>query len=84
VKFDEGKWTTVKDKVLFEGLKQRYDLDARFRRIVEKAKGLGLYMLYYTGTSSGSELGGKRKADKTIDGENKVGKMIMELAGYRV
>jgi predicted NAD-dependent protein-ADP-ribosyltransferase YbiA (DUF1768 family) len=84
VKFDEGKWTTVKDKVLFEGLKQRYDLDARFRRIEEKAKGLGLYMLYYTGTSSGSELGGKRKADKTIDGENKVGKMIMELAGYRV
>ena len=84
VVIDEGKWSTVKDDVLRYALEQRYELDARYRKIIEKVKSLGLYLLYYTGASSGSELGGKRKADKTIDGENKVGKMMMEIAGFRI
>ena len=81
--FDEGKWFSVKDGVLREGLRQRWERDAKLRRIVEAAKGKGLYLVYYTGTGSGSDLGGKRKEDGTIDGENKVGKILMELAGYR-
>jgi hypothetical protein len=81
--FDAGKWLSVKDKVLEEGLQQRWATDARFRRIVEAAKAKGLILLYYTGPGSGSDLGGKRSADGTIDGDNKVGKIIMRLAGYR-
>jgi predicted NAD-dependent protein-ADP-ribosyltransferase YbiA (DUF1768 family) len=81
--FDAGKWLSVKDEVLEEGLRQRWTKDARFRRIVEAAKAKGLILLYYTGTGSGSDLGGKRLADGTIDGDNKVGKIIMKLAGYR-
>ncbi len=84
VVFDEGKWMTERDKVLEYALQQRYELDARYRKIIEKVKELGLYLLYDTGTVFGAELGGKRKSDKTIDGENKVGKIMMKLAGYRV
>jgi len=81
--FDEGKWFSVKDGVLREGLRQRWERDAKLRRIVEAAKGKGLYLVYYTGAGTGSDLGGKRKENGTIDGENKVGKILMELAGYR-
>jgi predicted NAD-dependent protein-ADP-ribosyltransferase YbiA (DUF1768 family) len=81
--FNEGQWVTERDNVLEYALQQRYELDARYRKIIEKVKELGLYLLYDTGTVFGAELGGKRKSDKTIDGENKVGKIIMKLAGYR-
>jgi hypothetical protein len=83
VVINEGKWSTIKDDVLHYALEQRYELDARYRKIVEKVKSMGLYLIYYTGASSSSELGAKRKADKTIDGENKIGKMMMEIAGFR-
>jgi predicted NAD-dependent protein-ADP-ribosyltransferase YbiA (DUF1768 family) len=81
--FDEGKWFAVKDGVLRDALKQRWDTDARLRRIVEAIKAKGLVLLFYTGPGSGSDLGGKRTAEGYIDGENKVGKILMELAGWR-
>jgi predicted NAD-dependent protein-ADP-ribosyltransferase YbiA (DUF1768 family) len=81
--FDEGKWFAVKDGVLREALKQRWDTDVRLRRVVEAVKAKGLVLLYYTGTGSGSDLGGKRTPEGYIDGENKVGKILMELAGWR-
>ena len=49
---------------------------------MEAAKAKGLYLLYYTGVGSGSDLGGKRIASGTIDGENKVGKILMKLAKF--
>jgi predicted NAD-dependent protein-ADP-ribosyltransferase YbiA (DUF1768 family) len=82
--FDETKWATVKDKVLEEGLKQRWEKDARFRKIVEAVRDKGMILLYYTGNVSGSNLGGvRRPPEGYIDGENKVGKIIMRLAGFR-
>lgn len=81
--FDEGKWAMMKDQVLEDGIKQRYDKDAKFRKIVEAVRRKGLYILYDTGLMSGSELGGRRKADGTIDGENKIGNIIMSLAKFR-
>jgi predicted NAD-dependent protein-ADP-ribosyltransferase YbiA (DUF1768 family) len=81
--FDEGKWFAVKDGVLRDALKQRWETDVRLRRIVEAIKTKGLVLLYYTGPGSGSDLGGKRTAEGYIDGENKVGKILMELAGWR-
>ena len=82
--FDEGKWFSVKDTVLRDALKQRWETDARLRRIVEAARAKGLVLLYYTGAGSGSDLGGKRTSEGFIDGENKIGRILMELAGFRV
>ena len=81
--FDDGKWFGVKDRVLKEALKQRWDKDERLRRILTGIKAKGLVILYYTGPGSGSDLGGKRTSEGYIDGENKVGKILMELAGWR-
>jgi predicted NAD-dependent protein-ADP-ribosyltransferase YbiA (DUF1768 family) len=81
--FDEGKWFSVKDNVLKDALSQRWEGDVRLRRIIEAVKAKGLVLLYYTGPGSGSDLGGKRTAEGYIDGENKVGNILMELAGWR-
>lgn len=81
--FDRGAWEAVKDEVLEAGLRQRWETDERLRKIVEAAKAKGLYLLYYTGPGTASELGGKRAGDGTLDGENKVGTILMRLAGYR-
>jgi predicted NAD-dependent protein-ADP-ribosyltransferase YbiA (DUF1768 family) len=81
---DESKWTAVKDQVLHEAISQRWTRDARFRRIVEVARDKGKFLLYYTPGASTSNVGGIRRTDGHIEGENKMGKIIMELAGYPV
>ncbi len=81
--YDEGKWMTMLQDVLYNGLKQRWDRDRRFHDIVESVKTKGQTLLYYTGPKAGSELGGKRTAQGYIDGKNLIGKMIMELAGFK-
>ena len=75
-------WATVSDDYLREGLQERWEGDAKFRRAVTGLKAAGKYLLYHA-ERAGAELGGKRKADGRIEGENKVGLMIMKLAGYR-
>ena len=80
--FDDKQWLSVKDAQLEKALTYRWEHDARLRRIVEAAKAKGLYLLYYTGVGSGSDLGGKRIATGLIDGENKVGKILMKLAKF--
>jgi hypothetical protein len=79
---DEGKWVPLADKYLMEGLRQRWLRDARFHKIVEAARQQQKYMLYNVGISAASELGGSRKLDGRIEGENKVGKFIMQLAQF--
>lgn len=79
---DEAAWATQKDKVLEEAIKQRWEKDARFRKIIETARNLGKYLLYYTPGAT-TNLGGKRDKDSgQIEGDNKVGKIMMRLAGY--
>ena len=80
--FDEASWATQKDAVLREGLKQRWDKDARLHGIVEAARAQGKYLLYDTDAAGAGELAGVRKADGRIEGENKVGRILMQLAGY--
>ena len=80
--FDEAKWATKKDEVLREGLKQRWETDARFRKIVEAARDKGKTLLYYAPGANSKNLGGVRKSDGRIEGENMIGKIIMELAGF--
>uniref|UniRef100_A0A6C0KPY8 mRNA (guanine-N(7))-methyltransferase n=1 Tax=viral metagenome TaxID=1070528 RepID=A0A6C0KPY8_9ZZZZ len=82
--YDSTKWMTIKDSVLKSALEYRWEHDVRLRKIIEAAKVKGLYLLYYTGTGTGSELGGKRTTTGAIDGENKVGEILMRLAKYTV
>ena len=71
----------AQDGLLREALRQRFEKDARFRKIVDAAKAQKKYLLFYTGSAL-SEMGGKRTKDGAIEGENKVGKFLMELADY--
>jgi hypothetical protein len=80
-KFDEAKWSSVKDELLENAVQQRWTKDARFHKIVEAAKQQGKYMLFFTGSAS-SEYGGKRTKEGYLEGENKLGKAIMKVAGF--
>jgi predicted NAD-dependent protein-ADP-ribosyltransferase YbiA (DUF1768 family) len=81
VVFDDGQWATIKGEVLREGLRQRLERDAKYRDIVMKAREKGLYLLNRVETG-GSELGGKRTIKGKIDGQNKIGVILMDLAGF--
>ena len=81
--YDESAWAANKRDVLLEGLRQRWENDARFRRIVEAARNQGKHLLYYTGATGTSDLGGVyRPKEKKIEGDNLLAKLIMELAGF--
>ena len=81
-KFDEGKWLSVKDSVLRDALAQRWKKDEMLRQIIEAVRSKGLLLLY-SGVGTGNDLGAKRTSAGIIEGENKVGKILMELAGFR-
>ena len=68
--FDEAKWATVKDQVLRDGLTQRWETDARLRRIVEAVRNQGKILLFYT-PGAATNMGGIRRDDGTIEGDNK-------------
>ena len=78
---DDAKWATVKDKVMEDAIKQRWTLDKRFHKIVETARNQGKYLLYYTPGAT-TNVGGKRDKNGQIEGDNKIGKIMMKLAGY--
>jgi len=80
-KFEEPRWNSVKDDLLDNAVKQRFDKDARFRKIVEAAKDQGKFLLFATGSAS-SEYGGKRTKEGYLEGENKLGKSMMKIAGF--
>ena len=80
---DEAAWATAKDAVIEDAITQRWTKDARFRKIVEAARDRGKYLLYYTPGQSASNVGGVRSTKTgVIEGQNKIGKTIMKLAGY--
>jgi predicted NAD-dependent protein-ADP-ribosyltransferase YbiA (DUF1768 family) len=80
---DEAVWATAKDEVIEDAIGQRWTKDARFRKIVEAARDRGKYLLYYTPGVSTSNVGGVRSTKSgAIEGQNKIGKTMMRLAGY--
>jgi mRNA (guanine-N7-)-methyltransferase len=76
--FNESKWATVKDDLLRSAIQQRLKDDKWFCIIVNAVIVQNKYLLYFD--TETSEMGGVRKADGTIKGENKYGKYILELA----
>ena len=83
--FDDTKWIPIKDKILMDALRYRWENDKRFRETVEAARNAGKYLLFSTKIASiASELGGTRDLESgVIKGENKVGRFIMEIAGFK-
>lgn len=80
--FNEGAWLAAKDAALEYALAYRYKHDPRFKQIVNKIRDAGKYILL-SAEEGGAEFGGKRARNTgVIDGANKVGKMIMRIAGF--
>ena len=82
---EDTKWIPIKDKILIDALRYRWEHDKRFRETVEAARNAGKYLLFSTKIASiASELGGTRDISTgIIQGENKVGRFIMEIAGFK-
>lgn len=81
--FNVEGWNTDRDTIYREALTQRFKKDARFNKILSDEKNSKKrYILYSIGKSGASDLGGVRKANGTIEGENRIGKIMMELVGY--
>ena len=76
-------WLDIRDKVLADAVKQRWETDKRFQDVVNTAKQQGYYLLHYGGPAGGSWLGGKKAVGGAIEGGNELGKAIMRAAGFR-
>jgi hypothetical protein len=76
--FDISKWVSVKDILLRAAIQQRLEKDKWFCIIVNAVIIQNKYMLYID--TETSELGGVREGDGKIQGENKYGKFILEMA----
>ena len=71
-------WATSLDGVLEYAYKQRLAKDAQLQKILAAVKAQKLYMLY---TGKGiPELAGRRTAEGLIDGDNRLGELLMRLA----
>ena len=92
----DDKWLPVRDTYLFDALRYRFKYDERFHLAVEAAKNEKKYLLHTKAATnsnideesglegSASEFYGKRDpSSKTIKGKNKVGIMLMEIAGFQ-
>jgi predicted NAD-dependent protein-ADP-ribosyltransferase YbiA (DUF1768 family) len=76
------EWAKRKDEVLRKALRYRWENDKRLRTILEAARSQGKVLLYYTPGASSSNLGGVRREDGSIEGDNKIGRILMELANF--
>ena len=93
----EEKWLPIRDAYLRDALRYRFKFDERFRAGILAAKDAKLYLLHTKASTnsnidetseaiegSASELYGKRDISrKIILGRNKVGVLLMEIAGYQ-
>jgi mRNA (guanine-N7-)-methyltransferase len=93
----DDKWLPIRDKYLYDALRYRFKFDARFQVAIIAAKNDKKYLLHTKASTnsninetseavegSASELYGKRDVSrKIILGKNKVGAMLMEIAGFQ-
>jgi hypothetical protein len=78
--FTVSACTEVMLEAYREGYRQRMERDETFRAIMARASEKQLYLLNFD--PAGTDLSGRRlKSDKTIKGNNKIGKILMDLAG---
>jgi len=83
---DPAKWNSVKDFHYRRGLESRWTKDLLFHKIVEKAREQKKYLLYSikskVGDPTGELAGMWRSKSGQIEGENKIGRLLMEIADF--
>jgi hypothetical protein len=75
------------NKYIKYGLEQRWKYDTEFHKTVEELRLKNAYLLYSIGPHVGDPTGllaGKVRKNGTIDGDNLIGKTIMELAKFKI
>jgi predicted NAD-dependent protein-ADP-ribosyltransferase YbiA (DUF1768 family) len=77
-KWNETKWLEARDAVMTSYIRQRYETDAEFKRILDTVKAKNGLLVFYNGTRP-SEMGGLVKEGGVIDGQNKLGQMYMSV-----
>lgn len=78
---NDAGWVKHREGVLRNGLRQRWETDDRFRKAVIALMKQNKYLLYYSPLVGMSYYAGMRKANKTIEGDNMLGKLLMQIAG---
>jgi hypothetical protein len=92
--YDDVLWSTVREKYLKLAYQARYEKDAKFRQILEQLREMDKVLLYRPTAKLTTDLGGifvkvvmKNRKDKKklvkIEGENKLGKLLMTMAGFQ-
>lgn len=79
-KFDVDKWNAVAESVLNDYLRQRFEGDPQFKKILEAAATLNGRLVYAVPNST-SELCGKVSDSGDIEGLNLYGRALMRLVG---
>lgn len=82
VTFNKDKWDSVKESLIMDYVRQRFERDERFRSILKKIGELSAKLVYYVDAKGSNELGGIIKDNGSIEGENIYGKALMELVGF--
>jgi len=84
---DDAKWNSSKEEYYRRGLADRWAKDKVFHDIVDGAKQAKKYMLYFqtekTGDPTG-EFSGVLRESGRVEGGNKIGRLIMEVAGFNL
>jgi predicted NAD-dependent protein-ADP-ribosyltransferase YbiA (DUF1768 family) len=78
-KFNDATWQAVKAQVVEDYVKQRYESDARLRRILDEIKARKGRLMFYT-TPATNEFSGRQEGD-SIYGENLIGRTLMKMIG---
>ncbi len=80
-KFDYSRWETELPAILDTYIGQRYDVDARFRKIMDAVRAKKVRLVFFTTPkSSGEPLSGYVEDDE-IKGENMYGQALMRTVG---
>ena len=92
LEYNSTIWDSMKDDVLRSAYQVRYDKDAKLRDILSKLREAEKYLLYRPSPTVKSDLGGITKVGKRstknqpgtlkVEGENKLGKLLMKLAKF--
>ncbi len=78
---NDAGWVQHREACVRSALRQRWETDERFRKAVIALMKQNKYLLYYSPLVGLSYYAGMRKANKTIDGDNMVGRVLMQIAG---
>jgi hypothetical protein len=84
LQINDAKWSSIRDNHLQYALQYRWEHDPRFTSTVNAVRMANKYLLYSNKVRTAvNDLGGVRNIKtQEIVGENRVGRMIMEMAGF--